>query len=59
MNKLFRMLMLGLFVAGVAACSKGGDEQQGAESAKPAPQVAPVKQQSGGYDPNADADSDC
>ncbi len=58
MTNLFRILMLGLFVLGVSACSKGGDNnaQSGAESAKPAAEQAAPK---GGYDPNADADSDC
>ncbi len=63
--KLFRIALMALFVAGVAACSKGGDENkaQGAqEKAKAAvqqqqaPAAAPAQ---GGYDPNKDADSDC
>jgi len=61
MTKLFRIALLGLFFAGVAACSKGGDEnannaQPAAEKAQHATEQAAPK---GGYDPNADADSDC
>jgi len=59
--KLFRIALMALFVAGVAACSKGGDENKAEEKAKAAvQQQAPAAQPAqGGYDPNKDADSDC
>ena len=59
--KLFRIALMTLFVAGVAACSKGGNENNGQEKAKAAvQQQAPAAQPAqGGYDPNQDADSDC
>jgi len=57
MPKLFRIVLLGLFFSGVAACSKGGDEN--ANNAQPAADKAQQVAPKGGYDPNADADSDC
>ena len=58
MTKLLRIALLGLFFAGVAACSKGGDENN-ANTAQPAAEKAQQVAPKGGYDPNADADSDC
>ena len=60
--KLFRIALMALFVVGMAACSKGGDNNDNGQNqaAQPAQSVpAAAHDSKGGYDPNADADSDC
>ncbi|WP_294947975.1 hypothetical protein [Sulfurivirga sp.] len=59
--KAVKLMMLSLFVLGVAACSKGGDQNsaQGAQEKAQQHVQQPAGKPAGGYDPNADADSDC
>ncbi len=58
--KLFKMALLALFVTAATACSKGED-QNAQEKAEAATQqaVPAAHEQKGGYNPDADADSDC
>ena len=56
--KAIKLMLISLFVLGVAACSKGGDNN-GGNGAQQAPAQHEAPASSGGYDPNADADSDC